>query len=55
MNQLIERFRTLLADIRAQESAQRRFVRAIYSTPNRYVHDFDKPAYLRRRSAVTLS
>jgi len=55
MNQVFNRIRTLLTGMRDQESAQRDFVRAIYNTPDKFGHSFDKPAYLRRRNGISLA
>ncbi len=55
MNQVLTKIRILLCSMRDQESAQRDFVRSIYNAPNKFDHQFDKPAYLRRRTGVTLA
>jgi hypothetical protein len=48
MKHWFEQLRKKVGDIRERESAQRDFVRAIYSTPNRLATNYEKPAYLRR-------
>lgn len=59
MKNWISQFRLLIngnrTALREHDSAQERFVRAIYSNQGRLGFDYEKPAYLRRTKTIILS